>query len=107
MGLVKTKLLYLIALTFYFRIVKKDLLRNCWSVDSVTSTPFPRSIISRQEFLNMSFLLCCDSSDYPGRGQPGYNPQKKLGKCSQYYKKGFRQSGHHVTIFQLMKGPYH
>ena len=67
-----------IALTFYFGIVKKDLLHHYWSVDSVMSTPFPRSIMSRQEFFNiMSFLHCCDSSDYPGRGQPGYDSQKK------------------------------
>ena len=89
-----------ITLTFYFGIAKKDLLRDYWSVDSVMSTTFPTSIMSRREFFNiMSFLHCCDSSDYPGRGQPRYDPQKKLEKCSQYYKTGFRQSGHRKAIF--------
>ena len=70
-----------ITLTFYFGIAKKDLLRDYWSVDSVMSTTFPTSIMSRREFFNiMSFLHCCDSSDYPGRGQPGYDSQKKIGK---------------------------
>ena len=37
--------------------------------------------MSRQEFFNiMSFLHCCASSDYPGRGQPGYDPRKKIGR---------------------------
>ena len=107
-GISEDKTTLFIALTFYFGIVKKDLLSHYWSVDSVMSTPFPRSVMSRQELFNiMSFLHCCDSSDYPGRGQPRYNPRKKLRKCSQYCKRGFRQSGHHNAIFRLMKGPYH
>ena len=79
-----------IALTFYFGIVKKDLLHHYWSVDSVMSTPFPRSIISRQEFFNMPFLHCCDSSDYTGRGQPGYDPRKKIGKMFTILKERFQ-----------------
>ena len=80
-GISEDKMTLFIPLTFYFGIVKKDLLCHYWSVDSVMSTPFLRSIMSRQEFFNiMSFLHCCDSSDYPGRGQPGYDSQKKIGK---------------------------
>ena len=80
-GISEDEMTLFITLTFYFGIVKKDLLRHYWSVDSVMSTPFPRSIMSRQEIFNiMSFLHCCDSSDYPGRGQPGYDPRKKIGK---------------------------
>ena len=61
-GISEDKTTLFIALTFYFGIVKKDLLCHYWSVDSVMSTPFLRSIMSRQ-----SFLDCCDSSYYPGR----------------------------------------
>ena len=80
-----------VTLTFHFGIVKKDLLCHYWSVDSVMSTPFPRSIMSRQEFFNvMSFLHCCYSSDYPGKGQPGYNPRNKIGKVFMTLKERFQ-----------------
>ena len=71
-GIREDKMTLLIALTFQFGIVKKDFLRHYWSVDSVMSIPFPRSVMSRKElFKIMSYLHCCDSSDYPGRSQPG------------------------------------
>ena len=55
------------------------------------STPFPRSIISRQKFFNiMSFLHCCEISDYTGRGQPGYDPRKKIGKVFTMLKERFQ-----------------
>ena len=80
-----------IALTFYFGIVKKDLLHHYWSVDSVMSTPFPRSIMSRQEFFNiMSFLHFCDSFDYPGRGRPGYGTHKKNWESAHNIQERFR-----------------
>ena len=79
-----------ITLNFYFGIVK-DLLHHYWSVDSVMSTPIPRSVMSRQEFFSiMSFLHCCDSSDYLERGQPGYNPWKKIGKVFAILQERFR-----------------
>ena len=37
----------------------------------------------------------------------GTTHEKKLEKCPRYYKRGFKQCGHHNAIFQLMKGPYH
>ena len=45
-------------------IVKKDAMKFYWSVDRVLSTPFPKIVISRSDF----------------KGQPGYDPRKKLGK---------------------------
>ena len=34
----------------------------------------------RNEFDNIfAFLHCCDNSEYATKGQPGYNPKKKLG----------------------------
>ena len=86
-GISEDNITLFIALTFYFGIVK-DLLRHFWSVDSVMSTPFPRSIMSRQEFFNISFLQCCDSSDYPGRGQP--RPTKKIGKVFTILQERFQ-----------------
>ena len=49
-GINDNKMALFIALTFYFGIVK-DLLHYYWSADSVMSTLFPRSIMSRQGFL--------------------------------------------------------
>ena len=45
-------------------IVKKDAMKFYWSVDRVLSTPFPKIVISHSDF----------------KGQPGYDPRKKLGK---------------------------
>ena len=62
-------------------IAKKDAMKSYWSVDSVLSTPFPRNVISHSDFYNiLLFLHCCSSTDYPSKGQPGYDPRKKLGK---------------------------
>ena len=37
-------------------------------------------VMSRNEFENIfAFLHCCDNSQYITKGQPGYNPKKKLG----------------------------
>ena len=101
-GISEDKMTLFITLTFYFGIVKKDLLHHYWSVDSGMSTPFSRSIMSRQEFFNiMLFLHCCDSSDYPGRGQPGNNPQKKIGKVFTILQERFqavRTPQRHILI---------
>ena len=112
-GISNYKMTLFIALTFYFGIVGKDFLCHYWSVDSVMSTPSPRSIMSRQEFFNMSFLHCCDSSDYPGRGQPGYNPRKKIGKVFTILQEKFQAAWTlqcHILIDEgtvLFKGNIH
>ena len=73
-------MLAFIALTYYMGIVKKDLITLYWSIDSTIVTPFPRTVMSRNEFENIfAFLHCCDNSEYATKGQPGYNPKKKLG----------------------------
>ena len=80
-GITAGKMLGFLALTYYMGIVKKDVMKFYWSVDSVSSTPFPRNVISLSEFYNiLSFLHCCSNTDYPSKGQPGYDPRKKLGK---------------------------
>ena len=90
-GITEEKIMTFIALTFYMGIVKKDLLRSYWSIDSVLSTPFPRTVMSRSEFFNIiSFLHCCNAAEYPSKGEPGYNPQKKLGKSITIIKEKFQ-----------------
>ena len=56
------------------------LITSYWSIDSTIATPFPRTVMSRNEFENFFvFLHCWDNSQYDTKGQPGYNPKKKLG----------------------------
>ena len=79
-GITKSKMLFL-TLTYYMGIVKKDSLWSYWTIDSVSSTPFPRSVMSRRDFLNiLAFLHCSNPADYIRKEQPGYNPKKKLVK---------------------------
>ena len=47
------KMLAFIALTYYMGIVKKNLITSYWSVDSTIATPFPRTVMSRNEFENI------------------------------------------------------
>ena len=73
-------MLAFIALTYYMSIVKKELITLYWIIDSTIVTPFSRTVMSRNEFENIfAFLHCCDNSQYATKGQPGYNPKKKLG----------------------------
>ena len=47
------------------------------STDAVLPTPFARSVMPRDDFLQiMTFLHCCDDATYPGRNEEA----KKLGK---------------------------
>ena len=79
------------ALTFYMGIVKKNLLKSYWTTDSVLSTPFTRTVMSRVQFYNiMAFLHCCNSAEYPSKGQPGYNPKKKFGKMLPILQEKFQ-----------------
>ena len=74
------KLKKFIALTFYFGVVKKDNVKSYWSTDSILSTPFPKKVMSRDEFLNIfSFFHLCDNKTYVKRGQEGYDPRKTFG----------------------------
>ena len=79
-----------LALTFYFGIVKKDLLKSYWNTDSVLITSFPRTVMSRVDFYNvMSFLHCCNNSEYISKGYPGYNAKKKFGEILSTLKEKF------------------
>ena len=45
------------------------------------STPFPSSVMPRNEFMNlMQFLHLFDCDDYIPRGEIGYDPRQKLGQ---------------------------
>ena len=69
-GISSDKLLAFLALTVYMGILKKDLLRSYWTVDSIIQTPFPRSVMSRRDFFNiLSFLHCCNNANYPAKGE--------------------------------------
>ncbi len=69
-----------LALTYYMGLVKKDLIRDYWTVDSIFSTPFPPSVMSRNYFLNIfTFLHCHNTETYIPRGLAGHDPRQKLG----------------------------
>ena len=64
-GIKVEKMLAFIALMYYMGVVKKDLIQHYWSIDATLSTPFPRTVMSRNEFENIfSFLHCCNNQDY-------------------------------------------
>ena len=91
-----------LALTFYFEIVKKNLLKSYWSSNSVLIIPFLRNVMSRVDFYNiLSFLHCCNNSKYISKGQYGYNPKKKLGEILSTMKETFSTlwtSWQHISI---------
>ena len=56
-------------------------MESYWSVNSVLYIPFPRNLMSHSEFYNiLSFRHCCSNTEYPSKGQPGYDPGKKPGE---------------------------
>ena len=91
-GVTSEKMRAFLGLTFYFRIVKKSSIKSYWSLDEVTYTPFPRTVMSRVEFYNiMSFLHCCDSQNYVSKEQQGYDPRKKLRNIFPTLQANFRK----------------
>ena len=44
----KTKMVAFLVLTYYVGTVKKDLITSYLSIDSILSTPFPRTVMSRK-----------------------------------------------------------
>ena len=87
-GITLQKLKIFIALTFYFGVVKKDNVKSYWSTNDLYATPFPRKVMSRDEFFNIfSFLHLCDNATYVIKGQDGYDPRKKLGVFYEYKTK--------------------
>ena len=68
-GITKSKMMLFLTLTYYMGIVKKDSLRSYWTIDSVSSTPFPRSVMLRHDFLNiLAFLHCSNPADLYSEG---------------------------------------
>ena len=52
--------------------------KDYWTVGEVISTPFPGTVMSRNDFMViLSFLHCADNAQYIPKGQSGYNPKKK------------------------------
>ena len=48
------------------------------SIDSTIATPFPRTVMSRNEFEYIFvFLHCCNNSEYATRGQPWIQSSEK------------------------------
>ena len=89
-GISSGKMSAFLTLTFYFEIVKKNLLKSYWSTNSVLIIPFLRTAMSRVDIFNiLSFLHCCNNSKYISKGQYGYNPKKKLGESLSTMKEKF------------------
>ena len=60
-------------------------IKEYWTTDPVTATPFFPSAMPRDRFLSlMTFLHLNDISQYGPRGQDGYDPLFKLGRL--YHK---------------------
>ena len=89
-GISSGKMTAFLALTFYFGIVKKDLLKSYWGSTSVLVTPFSRTVMSRVDFYNiLLFLHCCNNSEYISKCQSGYNSKKTLGEILSTPKEKF------------------
>jgi len=79
-----------IALTFYFGLVKKDNVKSYWSTDNIYDTPFPKKVMGRDKFFNIfAFLHLCNNEEYVDKGNPGYDPCKKLGFFFDYVTRRF------------------
>ena len=69
-----------IAVTIVMGLVRKDAIEDYWSTDAAISTPFFQNVMPRDKFGNiMSFFHLADNALYMPHGQPGYDPEKKLG----------------------------
>ena len=81
-----------LAITFYMGLVKKSDLKHYWSVDTVLETPFVRSVMPRDKFMNiLSFFHLNDNNTYAKKGQDGYDPRKKLGELFTSLTRSFAE----------------
>ena len=79
-GITVNRMWIFMALQYYMGLVKNSVIRDYWVRESIMSTPFPSSLMSRNEFFNiMKFLHLFDNDEYLPRGEPGYDPRQKLG----------------------------
>ena len=107
-GISSGKMRAFLALAFYFSIIKKDLSKSYWSTNSVLITPFPRTVMSRVDFYNiLSFLHCCNNSEYISKGQPGYNPKKKFGEILTTLTEKFSTLWTPRQHISIDEGKYH
>ena len=99
------KMLALLLLHFTWVSWKRSFITRYWSIDSTTATPFTRTVISRNEFENIfAFLHFCDNSEYATKGQPGYNPKKKLGFTHEKLVENFHNIWLPCKIIAIDKG---
>ena len=60
-------------------VVKKENIRDYWSMDSIIETPFVRTVMSRNFFQTiLTFFHLADNDIYP-KGSDDYDPREKLG----------------------------
>ena len=90
-GINEDKMLAFLALAYFMGMLPKCNVKDYWTVDKVMSTPFPGTVMSRNDFMViLSFLHCADNAQYITKGQPGYNPKNKLGtfyeECVRKYE---------------------
>ena len=61
-------------------LLKKQDIKDYWSMDKMITTPFFRKMMSRDKYHNMqSFFHLCDNATYPKKGDADNDPRKKLG----------------------------
>ena len=79
-GISEDKIKLFLCLIFYMGLVKKNDVKDYWSTDVILSTPFVRTLMSRDEYHNtLTFFHLTDNSIYPSKGSDDYNPRKMLG----------------------------
>ena len=79
-GLTSDDMVRFIALTYCMGVVKKEKIRDYWSMDSIIETPFVRTVMSRNFFQTiLTFFHLADNDIYPKTGSDDYDPRKKLG----------------------------
>ena len=75
-----TEMKKFISLILLMGLVHQLDIKEYWTTDPVTATPFFPSAMPRDRFLSfMTFLHLNDNSQYVPRGQDGYDPLFKLG----------------------------
>ena len=101
-------MLAFIALTYYMGIVKKNLITSYWSVDSTIATPFPRTVMSRNEFENiLLFFIAVTIVNMLPKDSLDTILRKSLVLLMRNQQKIFAIFGHPIKILQLMKEQFH
>ena len=106
-GITVNRMWIFMALQYYMGLVKNSVIRDYWVTESIMSTPFPSSLMSRNEFFNiMKFLHLFDNDEYLPRGEPGYGPDKSWVYFIPLFKNHLQVFGHAGKDCLWMKGQF-